>query len=344
LLYINYRRRSGFFLNAFGIYFVFLLFSVVHGDVPVFLTWGLIAVILADFVKSKTDIGNLMMAFMIASTILSLLFLIYQGQFTVDYGSGDDKLERAYWINANRFGAVIAAGGVMAAAYLTGLIQTVRRRLLTVLSVATVVLAVPTLILNASRGAAIAFVVPSLLMFALSKKKYTTKLAILATVVFLLYFLYVNTSLFELLIMRMNEGDLDTANGRTNIWMAKLGEFVELDAASQFVGIGRSACVRLAGFWSTHNDFLTALIGYGYFGLVLFSLLIAFPFIKAPRRSKKAVLILTIYIVIECCVLEPIFRGYLFFLMFYIFTIRYALIDRKEYKKEILAHRSKQNK
>ena len=130
-------------------------------------------------------------------------------------------------------------------------------------------------------------------------------------------------------MVRMQDDTVDTGGDRTTIWQAKLLEFSELDVATQFVGIGRRACVALAGFMSTHNDFLTAMIGYGYFGLVLFSLLIVYPLIKAPKRSKKAIFILSIYMVIECSVLEPIFRGYLFFLMFYMFTLKYVLIERR---------------
>lgn len=340
LLYVNYKKRSGFFLNAFGIYSVFLLFSLAHGDFPVFLTWGLIAVILADFIKTRSDFGNLVIAFMIASFIPSLLFLMYQDFFNVDYGSMDEGLQRAYWMNTNRFGAAIAAGGVMAVAYISGLLNVTRTESLRILSIITIVLAIPTLVLNASRGAIFAFIIPSLIVFLLSEVKTVYKLTSFAIIALVLYHLYARTDMFELLIARMQDDTFETGGDRTTIWENKLSKFLEYDFATQFVGIGRSACVRLAGYMSTHNDFLTAFIGYGYFGLFLFSILIAFPFIKAPKRSKKAVFVLSLYIVIECFVLEPIFRGYLFFLMFYIFTLKYALLERKKYKKELAVRNS----
>lgn len=328
ILYINYKKRSGFFLNAFAVYFIFLLFSLVHGDLPTFLFWGLIAVILADFIKDKKDINNLMLAFIVASSLLSLLFLLYRDQFTVDYGNLDEHLERAYWTNSNRFGAVIAAGGVMAVVYLSGLLQITKSRALTYLSIGTIVLVLPTLVFNASRGAFLAFILASSLAVVFSKMRTDMKVTVVVISVFLLYNLYVGSDMFDLLRARVENDNAETAGDRTTIWQRKLLAFSAYDAATQFVGIGRSACVRLGGYLSTHNDFLTAFIGYGYFGLILFSTLIVYPIFSAPRKLKKAVLILSVYMVIECSVLEPFFRGYLFFLMFYIFTLRLVLIEK----------------
>ncbi len=329
ILYINYKKRSGFFLNAFAVYFIFLLFSLVHGDFPTFLSWGLVAVILADFIKEKKDINNLMLAFIVVSFILSLLFLLYRDQFTVDYGRLDEQLERAYWTNSNRFGAAIAAGGVMAVVYLSGLLQIEKKRALTFLSIGTIVLVFPTLVFNASRGAFLAFILASSLSVVFSKMRTDVKVTLIVISAYLLYNLYMGSDMFELLRARMESDNTETAGSRTTIWQRKLLAFSAYDVATQFVGIGRSACVHLGGYISTHNDFLTAFIGYGYFGLILFSMLMAYPLFYAPRRLKKVVLVLSVYMVIECFVLEPFFRGYLFFLMFYIFTLRFVMIEKK---------------
>lgn len=329
ILYINYKKRSGFFLNAFAIYFIFLLFSLVHGDFPTFLSWGLVAVILADFIKEKKDINNLMLAFIVVSFILSLLFLLYRDQFTVDYDRLDEQLERAYWTNSNRFGAAIAAGGVMAVVYLSGLLQIEKKRAFTFLSIGTIVLVFPTLVFNASRGAFLAFILASSLAVVFSKMRTDVKVTLIVISAFLIYNMYMGSDMFELLRARMESDNTETAGDRTTIWQRKLLAFSAYDAATQFVGIGRSACVQLGGYISTHNDFLTAFIGYGYFGLILFSMLMAYPLFYAPRRLKKVVLVLSVYMVIECFVLEPFFRGYLFFLMFYIFTLRFVMIEKK---------------
>lgn len=329
ILYINYKKRSGFFLNAFAIYFIFLLFSLVHGDFPTFLSWGLVAVILADFIKEKKDINNLMLAFIVVSFILSLLFLLYRDQFTVDYGRLDEQLERAYWTNSNKFGAAIAAGGVMAVVYLSGLLQIEKKRALTFLSIGTIVLVFPTLVFNASRGAFLAFILASSLAVVFSKMRTDMKVTLIVISAFLIYNMYMGSDMFELLRARVESDNTETAGSRTTIWQRKLSAFSDYDVATQFVGIGRSACVHLGGYISTHNDFLTAFIGYGYFGLILFSMLMAYPLFYAPRRLKKVVLVLSVYMVIECFVLEPFFRGYLFFLMFYIFTLRFVMIEKK---------------
>ena len=338
LLYVNYKKKSRLFLNAFGIYSCFLVFSLAHGDFPKYLSWGLIAVILFDFVKDRTDIRNIMLGFIIASSILSALFLLYQDQFSVDYTEDGETLERAYWTNANRFGAVIAAGGVMAVAYLSGIFNVARSKGFMILSIVSLFLVVPTIGLNASRGALLAFVISSLMAILFSKMKIHTKALVVIIIAGFVYWLFYYTDLFDLMMIRIENEGTETAGGRTEIWDAKLSVFLNFDFATQFVGIGRSACVHLGEYRSTHNDFLTAFIGYGYLGLFLFSSLIALPFIKAPKRSRKAVLLLTSYLLVECSVLEPVFRGYLFFLMFYIFTLKYALFEKKEYEREIAVY------
>ena len=97
------------FSPIFGIFFLFLILDVGFDDFPDHILWWLIAILLADFVKDKNDIYNLMMAFILTSFVLSLLFLMYKNYFVTNYAlGGGENYEKSSWINANIFGAVIS--------------------------------------------------------------------------------------------------------------------------------------------------------------------------------------------------------------------------------------------
>ena len=317
-------------LKAFGIFFLFLILDIGFDDFPDHILWWLIAILLADFVKDKNDIYNLMMAFILTSFVLSLLFLMYKNYFVVNYALGrGENYERSFWVNANIFGAVISAGCVMAIGYLTQIIQAPRRRLPIAISIMTIILSVPVLVINASRGALVAFVIPSIIMLLKSKIKFSIKVAFVGTMVFFLCVMFFSSNIFDLLLVRMQEDSFASGGGRSIIWKYKLSAFLNsFDVFSYLFGIGHRECIRLVWNISTHNDFVTAFIAYGLVGLILVSLIMLYPLFKVPKKSKIVVLCLTTYMVIECFALEPVFRGYLFFLMFYIFTLKYALIEQ----------------
>ena len=94
-------------------------------------------------------------------------------------------------------------------------------------------------------------------------------------------------------------------------------------------GIGETASANIGRYVSTHNDLVTAMIAYGIIGLLMFLYFIfIYPIVKA-KNNKLFVFILLIYMIIECCVLEPFFRGYIVFIMFYFFIIKFALLGKK---------------
>lgn len=331
LFYLIYKRKSRFPLHAFCLYYLFLLLCLLHGEIPEFLAWWLIAIFLGDFLKERTDIANIILAFILASLILSALFLLYKDHFLIDYVRVGMRTERTAWTSVNCFGAVIAAGSVLAVTYLSGILNVDKSKKLTLLSIATLTLSIPTIGLNASRGALLAFIIPSALALLFSNIKVYAKILLILLAAILSYQLVFNNESFELLASRMHDDTFATGGSRTKIWNAKLSAFSQFDSSSRLFGIGFSSCTDLAGHISTHNDFLTAFIAYGILGLLLFTFLIAFPLFKAPPKARKALLILSSYMLVECLVLEPFFRGYLFFLMFYIFSLRYAIIERKSH-------------
>ncbi len=319
----------------------FFIMSFLHSDLKPVLLWFSLALLLGEMVKTEKDLELLAYAFIVLSIFLSALFLIYQGEFAYDYGDSELGLERSKWINSNRFGATISAGGVLATAYLTKVLRITRTRIGIILSIAAIVLAIFCLTLNASRGALSSFVIPSLVIILISDLTKWKKILILSICAAAILWLY-QSGYFDLLLYRIEEDDNGTMN-RDVIWTTKLADFFSNGSTLDWIiGIGQTACVHIGiGFgadWSTHNDFVTAFIAYGFVGLLLFVFSVfVYPVRKALPGNKKIVLALLTYLIVESMVLEPIFRGYFTEIMFFIFVLKYALIvdsspDKRKYR------------
>lgn len=307
----------------------FVLLSLFHADIRPKIIWVVIAFLLGDMIKSKKNLMLVFYMFMLLSIFLGLLFVAHRGEFAVSYGS--EELERSFWINPNVFGAEISAGGVLAFAYLMGVLEFEKNKFAKILSIITVAFAFFTLVINASRGAILAFALPVLVLVMTSKTKMTIKvLIILVGSVFILWLF--NSGYFDLLLYRIEADETGGTGGRMGIWSVKLNAFfIEGNPLSLLLGIGQEGCVNIGTYKSTHNDFVTAFIAYGLLGLFLFIYVIfIYPYKKAGRRMRILVLSLLSYLIVECCVLEPFFRFYIVELMFYFFILRYVLIMRKD--------------
>jgi len=334
VFYAYYPPKSRFIICESFFLLYFVLCCLIHGDIQEFLGWGAIAMMLGDFVRKKSDVKILLYAFLLISLFLSVLFLVYRDDFIVEYVRYGDEAERTKWINSNYLGAIIAAGGVLSVAYLTNLIQLVRTDFLRILSPLTLLLSFPVIVLNSSRGAFLAFTIPSVIMMLLSRIKVHYKLLLVIAAAFMVYLLYYSES-FTLLAMRMEDESFGSVGLRSFIWKEKLHLFWEDQSfMHHLIGIGRNKCTDLANQLSTHNDFLTALIGYGISGLVLFIAAIVYPIVKARKETKTVVGMFLLYLILECFVLEPVFRGYFVLIMFYFFVLRYSMIDKKSRENE----------
>lgn len=308
----------------------FFILAFLHYDLKPVLLWFLLALLLGEMVKTTKDLELLAYSFIVLTIFLGALYLIYQGDFAYDYGERELGYERSRWINSNVFGACISAGGVLATAYLTKALRFTQTRIGVILSIAAIVLASFSLPLNASRGAFLSFVIPSLVIILISN------IAIWKRVLLLFAFLagawlFFKAGNFDLLIYRIELDDSGTSNRHT-IWVTKLADFfLNGNTLDWVIGIGQSNCVHIGlGYganMSTHNDFLTAFIAYGIIGLIVFVFsFIVYPIHKASSGNKRTVFALLLYLIIEGFVLEPIFRGYFTEIMFFIFVLKYAII------------------
>ncbi len=334
--YLMYPNKSRFFLNALFVLGYFFICSVIHLEVGSTFFWFFIAILLADMIKDKEELQLLFCAYLALSLFLGLLFLTHWQTFLIQYSLAEDGLERSSWINPNVFGGAIAAGGVLAMSYLTGILDFVKTRFMTWLSIATAIIVALVLIMNASRGAFIAFSLCSLLMFIRTDSKLYVKILVSVIIVGFIYFMYTH-NLFDLLLARIENENTSTVGGRTEIWMKKIPAFVDSSDYLQLLfGIGQTACVNIAIYFSTHNDFVTSFIAYGLIGFLIFVYtFFVYPVIKSDSEKRIRVLLLLIYLFAECMVLEPLFRGYFVEIFFYFFILKFIMIEASEEDLEL---------
>jgi cell division protein FtsW (lipid II flippase) len=279
-----------------------------------------IALVVSTFVNNEDDVLRLMLALMLMSLFLASLFLLKRNDFIQSYKSFG--IDRSGWTNANMFGGCVAVGLVCAVGYILNSLQQNRNRFLNIVAITTVVITVPALILNASRGSLLAAVATSVMLLFVSKTKVSYKVLVTIVIVGFTVYLY-NSGIFELLETRMGEENLETGGGRLPIWEAKFNAFGQCGIFAWIFGIGQPRLRYLGIFYSTHNDFITALIGYGAIGFILFLYFLFSPF-RVAKKCKLEVLILTVVLLLEGMVLEPFFRGLLPYYMFYILLYKFS--------------------
>lgn len=328
LFYIFYKHKSHLLFTALFVLLYFLSISLIYNDSLEYLVYLFISLIMADMIKDKQGLNYIFLAFVLISVFLSVLFLTHTKDFVVQYGDSTIGVERMGWINPNSFSAIIGAGGVLAVAYITKTLDLYPNKVLYYLCIVAALLSTIVIIMNASRGALLALVFPSVLMILRYRGNWFFRLLLVfVCVIFVIWLL--NSDFFELLSIRMQEDTLQTGGGRISIWEYKLPLFLtDNNIFHLLFGIGYSGCTALGNNISTHNDFITALIGFGIIGffISIFTLLV-YPVLKTNKKDRWTSVILLFYLLIECLVLEPFFRGYLFVMMFYVFVLKNAMIS-----------------
>lgn len=322
-------NNKKFLIGSLLIYSYFLICSLLHFDYTSSLTWLLLAILICDMIRDEKDLQQIFYAFIIVGLFLSILFIVHKESFSIQYDSNSLDIERSVWINPNIFGAHIALGGLVSVSYLLNMIQLNTSRNMKIICTITLILTSIVLILNASRGALLGFIIPSLFMFLISKIKILYKLLVIILVVCFISWMYTN-NIFDLLLLRLAEDNFATGGGRSDIWNLKLELFIMSNNIPNLLfGIGETATTELGRYVSTHNDIVTVIIAYGIIGFLIFTyFVIVYPIVKA-KNNKLFVFILLIYIMIECCVLEPFFRSYIIIIMFYFTIIKYSIIRQK---------------
>lgn len=315
------------------IWLYFSMVCLVYGDSQKFVMMTVMGIILSLDVKDEEALKLLNNGIIIASLFFSLLFLLNKETFAEVY-VGD--LERSSWTNANTFGSLICCGSVLAVGHVTKQIKMHISKAEYVLCLVTALLGLTVLIMNASRGALFSFAGGVVLFVVLSRTRALYKVLFVAAAAVLVFLLY-RDGYFELLEHRM-EDNVNNVGNRSGIWQAKLEAYSNFGFWDLLFGRSRhgvNSIQSLEGFMSTHNDFITALVGYGLVGFLLYLGMYVASFLKADADRKLSVFILLLVLAMEASVVEPIFRGNFVCIMFFVFIYKYATISFEDTEEEV---------
>lgn len=298
-----------------------------------FIKWIFITFLLFQSIISKEDLNLFAKSFPVISLVLSILFFLNFDSFVEEVAIMGEEVERSGWINPNIFGAYVGCGLVMAFYYFLN--DRTNSKPIKIFYLSTIIFSIITLIMNASRGVVLSCSVSIVFILLFSNVKKFYKISIPILLVLFLVTLY-SLGTFDLLEARFATENTATAGGRTDIWLAKLNEFKNLPFGQQVFGVGYNNCVALGGNdMDTHNDLFTALFAYGYVGLLLFSVMLILPLYLSRKNNFFIVLGFEVFLIMECFVLSPIFRGYFLFIAFYFFILKYALFSKTEFQSSM---------
>lgn len=317
---------------AVALFFLFVLSLLFFDFEETGVVWlGIIMVLmLSSFIHTESDLKKLGLAFVLVSFVMSVVFLLHRGDFMESYIRGVDTLERAGWMNPNVIGGTIGCGVVVAMGFLLDGIE--KKWPFKLFLFFTVGVSLIVLILNASRGALLATTVASLLFVIINRKvSLFYKVLIVVLLGLFIYYLYTN-DYFELLAYRIAEEAKSggTGGSRIPIWESKLAAIRSTDVFSQLFGVGQTETINIGIRHRTHNDFVTALVAYGFVGFVLFVLTLLYPiYHRFSIKKTTSLLPYFAFLFLECMVLEPLFRGYFLFLVFFLYMFKYSEIYDK---------------
>ena len=272
---------------------------------------------------------QLPLCFAVTTFVLSIAFLTHREQFVLTE-IGD--MERTGWTDPNYFGMALGMGTVI------GMIKMFNGewKSLSIVEkaiyIAAVVLSVPTLALNASRGAILSVVVSFVALLLFSKAKLGLKIVLTIVSVIAVIYLY-NNQYFDLLEYRIMN-DEGTGSGRTEIWASKLSAFAEGNPLNMIFGCGHVGGANIGGrHIGFHSDYVGFLVDYGFVGLGLLLYMLFYPVRVALKHSpeKPSVIVLVIYLAMCFVTLEPLLTGIMGYFSFYM----YALLLAKSSKQNL---------
>lgn len=324
---------------TFYIFIIDLIYSLSNYQVSIvennisysFMLLVFFIIIIGDNIQGV--LSQLSVAFIIITIVLSYLFIENRELFAVDFGEG---LERSGWTDPNYFGCVIGMGTVISMFNIFYAKWYNKKIIEKIFYISALLISVPVLILNASRGALLSVIIVFVLLVTFSNVKLGYKIVIFILSVIGCIYLYSN-DYFALLEARIQSDD-GTGSGRTDIWISKLqcffdGNIFQIIFGNGFYG-GATISGRVIGF---HNDFIGFLVDYGIVGLCMLLYMLYYPIKLVPKNSKiKIVIVASIaYLAICFLTLEPFLTGILPYFSFYLYAFLLAKNEKNNQIKFI---------
>ena len=277
--------------------------------------------------KYKEVHNQLTISFITITIVLSLYFLSYRNVFVQDYGS-QSGLERSGWADPNYFGMVIGMGALIGVNKILTNTWKGLKLIEKLPYVAAVIIACPTLLLNASRGAILSFVAGIIVILYYSRVKFSYKVFLSILALLGIIWMYKN-QYFELLEYRIQEDD-GTGSERTVIWARKFQLFSQGNILQWLFGFGYTGGFYITGrALGFHNEFIAFLVDYGIVGLSLFIYMLFYPFKALIYKSENRPLVVAIvfYLLLCCFTLEPFTHALMMFFTFYFYALITARLD-----------------
>lgn len=306
-----------------------LVISMLYVDVDQnFLKMLFLFILIIPYVQDQDDVFMLALSICVMSFCLAILYLKNFSYYADFAGQTDHEI--GAWGNRNVLSGAVACGVPISLAILVGFIKGNKPTALKAFLITGIIACVIVLFSAGSRGSVIATGLSSLLILFSVKGNTRNKLIIIVLLAVFLVFLY-NKGVMDYFLQRLTEADSpESAGGRTGIWKIKLREFGLTDIPTIFFGMGRNNCIDIGIYYSTHNDFVTALIAFGIVGFSIFISLFSKPLAIAIKNKQYYIFALWSLILVEGIVLEPFFRGYLPFYLYYLLLLKLVSIQREE--------------
>ncbi|MBR3830019.1 MAG: O-antigen ligase family protein [Muribaculaceae bacterium] len=268
--------------------------------------------------KEKT-LTQLPLSFAVITIVLSYLFLANRNEFISETVGG---MERSGWVDPNYFGTIIGIGTTISFMKLFSKEWKELNIGLKVVYITAIVISLPTLLLNASRGAMLSVVCAFVFLSMFSKIKLWQKIGIVLIGAVGIIYLY-NNQYFDLLLYRI-ENDSGGGSGRTEIWEAKLRAFSQGNIAQILFGNGYYGGMTITGrYQGFHNDFVGFLVEYGIVGLCLLLYMLYYPIRMFFKRGiiQPDVMVIVFYLVACFITLEPFGLAMLPYYSFYMYAL-----------------------
>ena len=335
LVFIIYERYRGIniikappFLIFFTIYIFFIDtitgFRNPYAKFPEEIFYCFLMLLCFFNISSKTyseTLKQLPIIVSIITIVLSLFFLLNRNEFAQDYGY-DTGLERSGWTDPNYFGMVIGMGAIISIITLFEKKWKHLPLLEKILYISGIIISVPALVLNASRGALLSLIISFIVVILFSKSKMLYKVLIILLSLVGIAYLY-NNNYFELLEYRISSDD-GTGSNRTVIWTNKLEHFINGSIINIVFGYGYAGGGYITGEGlGFHNEFVAFLVDYGIVGLSLLCYMLYYPlkFIKRKDGNFYVVITLLVYLGLCLMTLEPLTLAIPSFFLLYLYIV-----------------------
>lgn len=277
--------------------------------------------------SARKNVEMFSLGFVIISLVISIEYIFASGNIVSVYSgvsSVDDA--RVMWADPNYLGCVVSMGGLVAFSIL---LKRDGYWLKSTVSVIVIALSFIMLLMNASRGALLAFLSGFFVLFLTTKTKPIYKVLLFAVIALFVVWLYDN-AYFELIENRI-ANDSGGGSGRTDIWINKWRAYGSKSGFEKILGLGYFDGYRIAQSTSIvdgklsgggfHNEFLAHIVDYGIVGFITLLSFFYYP-IKVGGKIYAVVLSHIILLAVACMTLEPLSLGMYIYYAFWFYIVQ----------------------